>query len=328
MRGLKLIVLTGLILAIAAPAWAGSIGSDPPFSGDLFMHMVNLDASRLYSGFLANGTTPATLGVWYNDPTNQLEWSDKGLLEDNETAFGVFRIDEVYAGKRVGTCNIMKVDPPALLWHDGDGGKEIVGIFYGRQDDFVRFSDPAPLGGSPPMLWEQDIYASGDEYKIWYQDSGTFNDGVNGMADRFGTDQFYTIGYDTIGNPIGELVLTGNSKLCCGLSWEIDVAFNPVNLEGDFNTLVEFDTGVPWNETDGPGDTDFLKSFPFMPGDGGCAHMWLHTTTHAQYVLPDWDMTSSDPLTASVFIPEPLTMLGVFLGVSGLGAYIRRRRRA
>ena len=28
------------------------------------------------------------------------------------------------------------------------------------------------------------------------------------------------------------------------------------------------------------------------------------------------------------YIPEPLTMLGVFAGISGLGAYIRKRRMA
>ena len=31
---------------------------------------------------------------------------------------------------------------------------------------------------------------------------------------------------------------------------------------------------------------------------------------------------------APMVVPEPLTMLGMFLGLGGVGAYIRRRRQA
>ncbi len=325
MKYLKLIAVTvGLMLVVNATAGAGSIGSDPPFAGDVFMHMKNLDAARLYTGYLANGVTPAATGTWYTDPTNELQWYANPGLEENETSFGVFKIHEVYSAERVGYCNMDSATPENLLWHDGDGGKEIVGIFYGRQDDEVFFVNTTGV----PEANLQLIHSSNDEYKIWYQDWGTFNGGHNGLVDRFDVDKFETIGYDADHNPIGELVLTGSSKECCGAAWEIDVFFNPVGLKGDFVTYIELDTGMPWNETDGLGDDDFLMAFPFMPGYGGCSHLRLHTTTHAQSLYPDWDISSSDPITASVYIPEPVTMLGLFLGVSGLAGYIRKRRQA
>ena len=42
---------------------------------------------------------------------------------------------------------------------------------------------------------------------------------------------------------------------------------------------------------------------------------------------PPWGAASDDPSKFSV-IPEPVTMLGLFLGVSGLGQYLRKRRLA
>ena len=40
---------------------------------------------------------------------------------------------------------------------------------------------------------------------------------------------------------------------------------------------------------------------------------------------PPWGAVSDDPVKFGI-IPEPVTMLGVFLAVGSLGGYLRRRR--
>jgi len=60
--------------------------------------------------------------------------------------------------------------------------------------------------------------------------------------------------------------------------------------------------------------------------------------TMFQNPLSDWgenkpytiwdDFAFGSSMEAPLAIPEPLTMLGVFLGVSGLAGYVRRRRLA
>ena len=43
--------------------------------------------------------------------------------------------------------------------------------------------------------------------------------------------------------------------------------------------------------------------------------------------IADWLVKSRDPVS-TYFVPEPLTLFGLFAGVSGLAGYIRRRRLA
>ena len=72
-------------------------------------------------------------------------------------------------------------------------------------------------------------------------------------------------------------------------------------------------------------DTDFftpIKVGPYNPAD-----LRLHVTDTpvAQSGEFDWITSSNDPLTG-YYVPEPLTMLGVFLAVGSITGYLRRRK--
>lgn len=341
MRVLRNVLAIGAVLAMAGTAMAGTIGSDVPWSGDYVAHLSNLDASRIYTGYLANGTTPVTPGVAYTDPTNQLQYYTNPILGQGETSFGVFRIDNVYTGSRVGPNNIAQIGGAPTLWTDGDGGMEIVGIFYGRTDTRVVFNDDA---GSiiNPADYKQNIRSADDNYKIYYQPKGTLASYYTGpfptTAGRLAVDQFKGIGYSALNTTIAgsELVLTGGSVHTGGMAAEIIANFDPVSFTGVFDTFLLFDVGIPWNETDpyiSPPGTDMEMVFPFdalgNPVPPLAAHAKLHTTTTAFYGTQGWDLSSSDPLSGgATAIPEPLTIIAAFLGISGLAGYMRKRRMA
>ncbi len=326
MRNLACVVI---VLAIGSIAW----GSTPPWGGGaIYCHLNDYDMSRIYTGYLADGNTAATSGTIYTDPDNELEYYDSPRATSaTETGWGVFRIAGVYEAEETGPNNLTKVSPPNILWQDGDGGKEIVGIYYGQTDVSVQFVD---LGDpNDPGSWLQIIRSEGASYDLYYQDWKTWDEGnwcdPNDPHYSRATPTTDPEKYDTVGwsydpnsltwtaDPNAELVLSAVG-VKGDQAEEIEITFTPPS-SGNYNTYLDI-TGGSWEDW-------FVDGlFPFGGAGGTDADLRLKATTSATN-LCDWTLSSSDPLTGATIIPEPVTMLALGLGVAGIGGYIRKRRR-
>ncbi len=332
MRFLKFTAIVCVFVAVSSPAMATTSppwGADPgPGAGGaqpIYCHLNDYTMSRIYTGYLADGQTPVTSGVKYDDPGTQLQYySPLAAASDTETGWGVFRLAAVYEGEMQGPNNIVKLGPPNILWQDGQGNKEIVGVFYGQEDTAVTFVN---LGDPDPSTWMQVIAAQSNRYEMWYQDWKTYDEGAAGSAGRAtpttDPEKYETIGYDYDPNSgtwtqysHAERVLTGNS-VAGDQSAVVQITFTPPS-SGNLNTYLLLDGGN-WEDA-------FVEVFPFGGAGGTVADLRLKVTTSAT-TKADWTLSSSDPLTGATLIPEPLTMLALGLSAACVGGYIRKRRR-
>ena len=333
---MRLRTLTTIAIAcviLTAAGLAGAAGG-PPWNGTFYAHMDNYDASRTYTGFLADGTTPVTPGVEYT-PAQLQYFQPTSADSADETSWGVFRFQQVLRGEVTGPNTITKVPAPGnVLWTEGDGNRELVGIFYDRRDISVTFTDVGHKDGDGVVpdesLYYQIIKADNTKYKMWYQTWGHYDNGDGGPDTRVAIDNYPTVG-DEPGNT--DFVLLGEDTT------EIFTVFDPamyiVNLTGN-SIVLPSTTSTYVMLTDGPWLTDgyFVQAFPLGGATAPDAHLSLNSTLKPTDKPNDvdptktaWDIASSDPITGHVIVPEPVTMLGVLAGVSGLFGYIRKRRK-
>ena len=333
MRTLAAVAALGLFLAVTGIASA----SAPPFTGTFYAHMDNYDASRMYTGKLADKVTPVTPGVTYTpaqldyfQPTN----ADSPL----ETSWGVFRFQMVLEGEVTGPNTITKVAPPNTLWIEGDGNRELVGMFYDRRDISVTFTDVGHVDGDAVIpneaLYYQIIKSNDTKYKLWYQPFGSYDNGMGGPDARTGIDA-----YPTIGDVAGFTTRVVEGVDADDIFTTFDPAMYVTNLAGNTtvlpsttNTYVLLTAG-PWMQPSN--GVWFDDAFPLGGAMAPNAHLSLNSTlkptdkpNDTNPLLTAWDVASSDPITGHVeVIPEPVTMLGVFAGISGLVGYLRKRRK-
>jgi hypothetical protein len=350
MRVLKLLTVAGVVLAVCAAAGADSIPLAGSYNGPVVMHLTNFDDGVTYPGtFVGGAPVPMGVELLVNggiSPTNGLVYPPltkvQGIANQaGEDSWGVFRIDQILAGEVTGPNGITPVSPNVELYSDGDAGLELVGIFYSRTDLSVTFVAPGPAG---PTVF---IKSAGDKYEIFTQPVGTYNGGgtpflADGASQRVAgvPNEYPTVGYDGTGTntllPGAQHVLTGESQP--GIeAQEIFTTFTPDPFgggNGTFNIYISLgpvdpDGAGPLGAVVGSDNPWFdLDSFPnggavaSIPGT--TADFRLKGTTEP--TNKEWLVRSSDPLTSALLVPEPLTMLGVFLGVGGLAGYIRKRR--
>ena len=332
-RSLATIAVLGLLLTLAGITNA----SVPPFTGTFYAHMDNYDASRIYTGKLANGVTPVTPGVNYTPA--QLEYIQPTNADNpNETSWGVFRFQLVLQGEVTGMNTITKVAPPNTLWTEGDNSREMVGIFYDRRDISVSFSNVGHIDGDAVIpneaLYYQIIKSNSTKYKLWYQPFGSYDNGMGGPDARVGIDD-----YPTIGDVAGFTTRVVEGTDADDIFTTFDPAMYVTNLAGN-TTVLPSTTNTYILLTDGPwmqpgNGVWFDQAFPLGGATAPVAHLSLNSTlkptdkpNDTNPLLTAWDVASSDPITGHVnVIPEPVTMLGLFAGISGLVGYLRKRRK-
>jgi hypothetical protein len=262
----------------------------------------------LYPGAGASGTEYYTQqGSKVIDANGDGDFTDPGDTpipagEDLEDGWGIFRLTDITNTN----------DSSDILWLDGDGGKEVVGLFYGLSDNGVR--DSVTPG-------ETLIQSEGMKVDFYEQADGRFDSFGNenqGSAGRTALATYTGI-TDAGPGPILSCVSTAADLLnFAGLSGppEFKAFFTPSGVTGDGTFISRLN--VVGGSNAAMFDTNGMV--------GGLADLTLNGTTTANTTpVANWTVLDEDPFRGNV-IPEPLTMAGLMLGVGSLVGYVRRRR--
>lgn len=299
MRYLKLLTAVGLLLAVTGTAGAINIGGTDIPNGPLVMKFINYDVGVLYH---------VPDGLYTGESTLNSK-SQTGPLNGvaPEDSWGIFKLTDIY-----------NADQSVRYWSEATSTQEVTGIFWGERDTYL---DQTRTGG--PSTITQEIHGVGLNAAFFLGtpvNNFNFTGGPAATGSRAGGDPVYPTATD------GTLIWTFTSVP----GWNSDfpgdeffTTFRP-NLTGPTSTSANGGffgaaTAVPvlgtgiWN--------NLLNPDAIAPGVAARFDFTGNPGNH------NWLVRSNDPVQVDV-IPEPVTMLGLFLGVSGLGGYIRRRRMA
>jgi len=351
MRVLKICAVVALVLAVSGVARAGT--TSIPIMWDI----IDWSMAKTYTvpaGPPTNGVgavnglaqipNPVPGAMVVNKPHTH---SGNALIGQFEDSWSVVKI-----------VNILTDPGGDILWAQAtDPVNEMVGLVYGGVDNYVGLN----------ALGEQQVVTEGIFYDVYVQPIGTFDDRL-GSIGRLSFSQYVGVGIDyndfgidglpaTLdpgeGNgiydageptfPVGTLAVAAEScggKLLAGAVGPIHriATFQPQPFpvgSGDGTGFEFIDLiGGTW-AAPGVGYADEGDPFYFGlvdPRFGSSQHADLHAN---QTVVPffdpgnpaDWIITSADPVRTAI-VPEPMTVIGAFMALSTLGAYIRKRRTA
>lgn len=321
MRGARLLLPIALVLALAVPA---SALTWVPYVGPIKMNLVNYDEGTLYGvadGTYPNPANPTMDGLPQVAPTG-------GVINGHQSdTWGILRVSNIIADD--GTDQILwqpssSSELTLIFWgltdtylnQSTDGAGVITQNIHGTGIQIAIFEDTTPdypgntLG---PGAWDNTtgpvdgggkrgpVYPQvTDGTLVWTMRSRTGYD-FNSPADDFiATFTSGSVVYGSVGHFLADLASVDG--------WGTGLLNNSSFIR---------DT-IPAYQADGsdalgsPTDTaDFLFGFT---GTGNGSGSWLLKTT--------------DPIETSGFIPEPISMAGMLLGIASVGGYVRRRKRS
>ena len=334
MRYRKLLLLGGIVLALAMPAQAITLriggvefwiedrdnGTEYWVPGAP-IGVANNPAAGVLAMDLAGGTPPVG---GYSSLVDGAWWPGTAIGK-TEDSWGIARTD------------LIKTTGGTVLWSATTANTELVWLFYGAEDFYAENQDGMGydvLTASVHLraeLWEEPIGGTAINLGAGSPNRTGFNTytGVTEGTQLLVLDSvpgfIRTInpgtGLPTKGGPATEFETQFNSYSFTGqgLSY-FDVTGGTMQANFDLGTiytLASVINGVPncdawakfdsYPSPDGPNPTD-----PTAPGYTGVGpYDWLVKTggqVHMDYV------------------PEPVTMAGLLLGIGCLGSYIRKRR--
>jgi len=326
MRLLKCFVALALLLAVTVPA--GAISFNQPYNGPIVIKIGDQDMGTIYpdsgypQGFSWVGGSPSPdliSGIQamnlFKTTTGQATAAQSVTIVDPTTGHSITTLEDSWGIAKV--TGIYKADGVSTLWLPGStDGSELTVMFWGEVDFYAQ-----SFNGVSYMSGVNMHYAV-------YQDFTPDYSGAAGSAGRTAIDQYTTV---TDGTKVLEgksragflYADTGKYSGAGGSTTEFASQFDFGSLTGNGSAYVDV--------TGGTDQVQFDTNTFFTPASGANgipdgADMKFQFTTDPSFTWPgtDWLVGSNDPIKADV-IPEPLTMLGVFLGVSGLGGYLRRR---
>ncbi|MCD4699866.1 MAG: PEP-CTERM sorting domain-containing protein [Phycisphaerae bacterium] len=320
MKNLKIITLAvGLILVVNATA--GAITFNQSYNGPITIKFKNYDTGVGYAGGVWG-----QCGIGVVDGLPQLPaknaW-DGGVSGNPLIPIGPYVNQAEDAWLTVKVTSVTTAGGTEL-WSDGDGSQEVVGMMYGLVD--------VAVGGNSNFILSDGFF-----FDLYEQDAGQFDPNV-GTVGRLG---FGT--YTGVGGPGGatgaQLIFSANSVPGVGivdmLGIDPGLAATPqfshrfTGIGNKADMYLDIDRTAPgaWNNLIVP------VFWPDNSGGLGGAVSDLYSEANLGPNAPplgpvgDWDILSDDP-TSAYYVPEPMTMTLLLLGVGSLGGYIRKRRVA
>lgn len=229
-----------------------------------------------------------------------------------------------------GIGRITRIEDPlgAAVWTPLGKGHQLNVIFYGLQDFHI---EPSATAGNTRI--------SGVGLRVDIYNSALFLDPTGGTAARTAANTYPTVNAEGQVLELSMISLPGflfESGTGGGEATEFVSDFNFVALKGSGAAFMEITGGASQPLLDGSfwGLPDAYPMGAINAGILGAlggydlvADVQLQFTTDDTSVA-DWLVESDDPMKMITAVPEPFTMLGLFMGLGGVGAYIRKRRMA
>ena len=293
----RVLVVAGLLLAMSGAAFG--ITFSETYGGAIVVSLDDKSSGTLYYPGGAIGGPGAHPG---------------------EDAWGIFFIKDIYKGEIDEDTGVISSGTDSLWIKNVTDGQELVGVFWGLVDVY---------NSTDPNSGTQTIESTGLNVAIWEQPNGLLDWGA-GSSNR---DPNIPWKYTSIGtDPNASLWLTA------------------VGVPGLLPSLVdansEYRSHVNADPNAGAGDAKAYLEVASIPGLGtgsfndsldtdyyGAADLYMDMATTlvnpTNTVDPngdDFTVTSNDDVTGMI-VPEPVTMLAVFLGIGGLGGYVRKRTK-
>ncbi|MBN2212146.1 MAG: PEP-CTERM sorting domain-containing protein, partial [Sedimentisphaerales bacterium] len=343
-----------LILAGASLAQATSLHNGP-----LFLETLNYEVGTSYSGgeagkfyLLSETTTYDTLEYGTVDKA-YLEsvgkyggiisggtltvTRDDTVLKSGEDAFGLLRVNTIHDGTIGGldspygdgdntTLIGNNISAAGIYWAENvTDGDYLRGILYGGQDQIVQCVTPGdigdPLDPFDDIAPQYRIWQAGAQFDIWLIDASnvTYIDpSVAGNPtpwDRPAAEDEFPGWFDPTRDA---LVMSG----------DIDYfrfwgnAADQTKFVGQTDVLLDFS-----GNKEGLWDKQFINWYQLPVSDENTQDMWQSWEIGRPFIYENgW--TGSEDSGKAYIVPEPVTMLGMFLAVGSLGGYIRKRRMA
>ena len=325
MRWLTLLLIGGLVLAVSGQAWALSL-TGYTTGAPLSFHFNSVDTGPFYKLGGPYATPGAcdlgqlTGGKGLIDPVTLLPWIAK------EDAWGIAKVS-----------NITDPDDNTIVYWTPGPNSELSAMFVGTWDQSVSVAYSAAGPGNTYDV-TQDTYAN--NFKVFlFEDPTPDYNAVPGPAARNGafsyptatdgTLLFEAVGVKGLSNPLNALLNpvehTTTSTLRYdkgpdGIAGTADDTFFKL-IKGSGSSYVEIAdangvggiTGQEWNNN------------MFDLGGGVKADLYMSWTLTEPIGFTKWDTADQDPVQGN-YVPEPVTMAGLFLGIGCLSRYIRKRR--
>lgn len=319
MRTLKLLVILAALAALTVPA--GALTFRQAYTGPVTLKFASWDMGVVYAvpgslvdtiagvntyeGIAGNAALyPMANGHYYdsNGKRDDEVGYDASLREDG---WGILTVTEIY---KTGTS---ASNPANILWLPGDNGNtELTAIFVGGVDN--------ALVASTDTIGAEVIQTQGIELFL-YENTVASLDPSLGANGRTGFASYTGITGGTL--CLDMLVTTGVGQISGSTGpAEFRAIFTPdvggATGSGSFASYVDL---VP-----GTRDYDQFNTNGMLGG----TDLSVNGTTTANTDFAqngNWTVLNEDPFRGNV-IPEPITMLGVVLGIGGLAGYIRKRR--
>jgi hypothetical protein len=260
--------------------------------------------------------------------------SDLGIvrpdgLEAGEDSYGIFNITSIWDGDILPTDsrfgdgsdasdlgNNINSAAGGLYWYEGidtgDGAEYLRGMFYGAEDVLVECIVP----NKEYKIWSVD--GEFDVYEIL--DDAAYNPAIEAGYDptaRTGTDEFP----DWFDKAADELIMAGSIDY---QRFQTDTLVDPNQI------LFDGQTEVLLSVTDGSLITTLTWFEDWWQGpdvDQGMSDIWQTWNIGDPYVLSNgWTASEDSARFYYQVVPEPITMLGVCLGIGGLTNYMRKRK--